>query len=377
MTYSGTGLVVWMLTGVVGAGMLSIPRQASACGGGGIASQTGVVVDSQRIVISSRANGTTDIVAQISVPRTLWDYGVLIPVPSEPTIDTTPVSARDLAALDSGTAPQFVPKPSDPPSSGCGCGSAGDDDASGGPTRGVTASPPVEIGPVVAVALTGDSDEAIVVWLAEHGFILPSSSAAILANYVGEGNYFIAIRRSDSAANGSPTSIGIHYSLVGDHRKLSLGFTRLGAAPVVAYTVFLGAKEATGPSAPFIPLTIDDVNAGLWSTGFYKTAVQTLVASHDSKAFVLESVTPVSAVAARAPSLARFFDEGTVITRATTVLESDKISDDVVFATPFEKSVPSTRYALLNVLGPRVGSYGPLGVGLMAIALRRRRRQTH
>lgn len=373
MACLGTGWLARVVVGVVGVAVLGVPRVAFACGGGGIASQSGVVLDSQRVVISSRANGTTDIVAQIGVPRTTSDYGVLIPVPSEPTLDENPVSALDLAALDEATAPHLLARESDS-NSGCGCGSAGDDDAGPSPTRGVTASPPVEIGPVVAVVLTGDSDEAIVAWLADNGFALPANDAAILREYVGAGNYFIAIRRSQSAATGGPSSIGIHYTLAGDHRKLSLGFTRLGAGSLVAYTAFIGTAQPTGPSSPFVALTINDLATAHWGDGGYRSAVQVLVAAHDSKAFVLESVTPVASVVARAPSLSTLFDEGVVVTRATTVLVKEKISDDVVFATTIEKEVPSTRYALLNLTGPRVGSYAPLGLGVLAVALRRRRR---
>jgi hypothetical protein len=59
---------------------------------------------SQRIVMSVRAGGTTDMIVQVTVPRTTADYGVLIPVPSEPTLDNRPVSSADLDALDAITA---------------------------------------------------------------------------------------------------------------------------------------------------------------------------------------------------------------------------------------------------------------------------------
>ena len=66
---------------------------ALACGGGGVASKVGVTTNSQRIFMSVRAAGTTDIVAQITVPETTADYGVLIPVPDEPALDSKAVSA--------------------------------------------------------------------------------------------------------------------------------------------------------------------------------------------------------------------------------------------------------------------------------------------
>jgi hypothetical protein len=349
--------------------LLGVPRVVLACGGGGIASQAGVVVDSQRVVISSRANGTTDIVAQISVPQTTSDYGVLIPVPSEPTLDNQPVAASDLAKLDDATQPQILVGTGGS-SSGCGCGAAAAD-TKGAPTRGVTAGPPVEIGPVVAVSLTGESDEAIRAWLGDNGFLLPADASATLASYVGEGNYFIAIRRSDRAATLAPSSIGIHYSLTGDHRKLSLAFTRIGAASTMAYTVFLGATTAVGPTAPFTALTLNDLDPAALRRGDYKGAVQAAVGARGSKAFVLESATAANSVLPT--QLAHLFDPGAVLTRATTVVSREQLTEDVVFATPFKGEVPSYRFASRSVLGPRSGTFGSLGLVVVAGALRRRR----
>src|SRR6478735_7058337 len=90
----------------IGCGLSLFPSAAAlACGGGGVTSKVGVTTNAQRIFMSVRATGTTDIVAQIAVPKTTADYGVLIPVPDEPTLDSEPVSAEDLNALDKATAP--------------------------------------------------------------------------------------------------------------------------------------------------------------------------------------------------------------------------------------------------------------------------------
>src|SRR5687767_7352411 len=192
---------------------------ASACGGGGVMSASGVVMGAQRIIMSVRAGGTTEMIVQVTVPRTTADYGVLIPVPSEPTLDRVPVSSEELYRLDDYTAPRIEISPESSSGISCGCGG---DDSAGAPRGGVVVGVPVNIGPVVAVSLTGDNADAVGTWLTEHGFLLPSSDAETLARYVGAGSYFIAIRRGESAASGAPSSVGIHYTLQGDHRTLSL-----------------------------------------------------------------------------------------------------------------------------------------------------------
>jgi len=367
--------------GVAGALLLASLRSAPAlaCGGGGVTSQVGVTMNSQRIFMSVRAAGTTDVVAQITVPETTADYGVLIPVPDQPSLDSEPVAAADLDDLDLATAPVISSQTHEPGGSGCGClgagATAGGDDSGGkGPNRGVVVSTPVTIGPVVAVSLRGDSGDAVRAWLIDNGFSLPQSDVATFDRYVGEGNYFIAIRRSQSAANGAPSSIGIHYTLAGDHRMLSLGFTRIGAASKLALTLFLAAPQTVGPSEPFKALTLSDLDTATLRRNDYALAVETAVAARDSKAFVLESSTPLATLSASAPGLARFIDEGALITRATTLVLRERLGDDVVFATPFKGDVPSQRYVSLDTARVRDAGMGSLGLLMLAGALRRRSR---
>jgi Uncharacterized protein conserved in bacteria (DUF2330) len=355
-----------------GVWMCSSVPAASACGGGGVASSSGVVMGSQRIIMSVRAGGTTDMIAQVTVPQTTADYGVLIPVPSEPTLDKRPVSSAELDALDRDTAPRIEIDSGSSSGSGCGCLAAG----SAGDTKGgVTVSDSVNIGPLVAVSLTGDNADAVGAWLTEHGFLLPSSDAETLARYVSAGSYFIAIRRSESAASGGPSSVGVHYTLQGDHRKLSLGFTKIGAPPVLAFTLFIAAPQAIGPSAPFAALTLNDLDASMLQSNAYKDTVRVAVGLRDAKAFVLEGTTLKSSVAQYAPSIAQFMDDGAVITRATTVVARSQLSDDVAFATPFSGNIPNHRSASLSALGARYASFGSLGIVLVAHALRRRVRR--
>ncbi|MET0794146.1 MAG: DUF2330 domain-containing protein, partial [Polyangiaceae bacterium] len=183
------GCKVGLLLGALALASLCSAR-ALACGGGGVTSKIGVTMNSQRIFMSVRATGTTDIVAQVTVPETTADYGVLIPVPGEPTLDGEPVSAADLDALDAATAPMIFDQSHDSGGSGCGCigagATAGDAGGTKAADRGVTLGPEVKIGPVVAVSLTGESGDAVRAWLADNGFSLPPSDAPTFDRYVGE-----------------------------------------------------------------------------------------------------------------------------------------------------------------------------------------------
>jgi len=361
---------------VVGVGLLASLRSAPAlaCGGGGVTSKIGVTMNSQRIFMSVRASGTTDIIAQVTVPQTTADYGVLIPVPDQPTLDAEPVSTAELDALDRATAPAIFSSTSDGgSSSGCGCLAAGADDDAAAPNRNVTVSSEVTIGPVVAVSLTGESGDAVRAWLTDNGFSLPENDAATFDRYVGKGRYFIAIRRAESAATNGPSSIGVHYTLPGDHRMLSLGFTRIGAASKLALTLFLAAPETVRPSEPFQALTLFDLDAGPLQSNNYALAVETAVAKRDSKAFLLESSTPIDNPRPEPLALARFVDRGAIVTRATTLVSREQISEDVVFV-PFTGIVQRERWVSRDAGHVRYAGLGALGLLLMAGALRRHSR---
>ena len=187
------------------------------------------------------------MITQIGVPATTADYGVLIPVPSEPTLDPSPVASADIDVLDTKTAPTFIQQPNDEavsrfqlrlrPSDKGGVGQPFD--------AGVHVSQPVTIGPVTAVSLTADTGDAINTWLADNGFVVPTGDQSLVDAYAGTGRYFIAIRRSDTAATGGATSVGVHFTLAGDERGLPLRFARLGAATTVGIHGVRGGRQSS------------------------------------------------------------------------------------------------------------------------------------
>ena len=339
-------------------------------------SQKEVVANAQRIVISVTGIGTTETIVQIGVPATTADYGVLIPTPTEPTLDATPVSESTLRDLDTQTRPSIVTQDATAyKDTGCGCafGGGGDDDSaeSKGPGNGVSASDPTNIGPVTAVTLMATDATALNAWLDENGFNIPDERQALLDDYVGAGRYFIAVKRNQTTAPGGPSSIGLHYTLQGDHRLLSLAFARLGAAPTVAFTLFLFAPEMALPSEPFQALTLNDLDPALLYKQRYADAVQKAVKAHGSKAFVLEW----------GPQRPRLFsplsnlvDPSASLVRMSTVLAADDLTEDATFFTPGSEPVEHTRTILLYAGVPMPASVGVLGFVALAWGLRRRAR---
>ena len=264
---------------------------------------------------------------------------------------------------------------------GCGCYGTGAADSKGGVGNGgseVSVSEPVNIGPVEAVVLTGDSGDALAAWLVEHGFALSAAEQAIVAAYGGAGTYFIAVRRSDAAATGSPTSIGLHYTLAGAHKKLSLGFARLGAAARVSFTLFLAAPQAMGPAAPFAALALSELDQALLRAGDYAGAVTSAVAARDGKAFVVERAVPKSALAGTVGAgLLGLTDDGAIVTRMSTIVAGEALHDDATFTGPYHGDVSGQRIVSASLLHAPVvaaGLFPTLALAAASLWRRRRRR---
>jgi hypothetical protein len=315
------------------------------------------------------------VISEISVPVTTADYGVLLPVPALPTLDAQPIPATEIDALDRVTTPQVYASSTDS-GGGCGCtpvaGSASKGANEGG---GADASPPIDIGPVTAVVLTADTGDAVNVWLVANGFTLPPDGQALVDEYAGTGRYFIALKRSDSAAPGGVTSVGVHFSLPGDARTLPLRFARLGAASTVAFTVFVAASTPVAAALPFETLTLLDLDASLLRQSGYAIALAAAVTAHGNQAFAIEGVFSGLSTTTL-PTVLNWVDPAAVVTRLSTIVPATALTTDVALDQPYTGQAPSTRY--VEVARPGRGRT-PAGVVLgstvfLACTLVRRRR---
>jgi hypothetical protein len=344
-------------------------RVARACGGGLVSVAVGETsADAQRIFFSAHPDHT-DVITEIGVPSTSADYGVLLPVPAQPTLDPQPVPSLEIDTLNAVTAPR-VYLSSGGDGGGCGCPlAAGGASKNGGGSGEVTVTAPVNIGPVTAVVLTGDTGDAVAAWLSQNGFAIPAAQQPLVDAYAGAGRFFIAIRRNDSAATGAASSVGVHFTLPGAARTLPLRFAQLGAAGQVTFTVFVAAPSVVAPSDPFAALTLTDLDAATLRASGYAPSVRAAIAAHGGQAFVIEGSYATATLAGRiGPGVEGLFDPGATLTRLTAVLPSSALTDDVAFDGTFAGTPPIVRYVTGERAPPRPSGFGFGGV-LAALAI--------
>jgi len=374
------GLVAFL---AAAAGALLAARPARACGGGvvSIPGGTAAFAGAQRIFFAIHAD-RTDVITEIGVPATTADYGVLIPVPAPPALDTQPVPASELDALDAVTSPRIYRQSTSDSGLGCGCGGVAKNGAGGIGSGGLDVSAPVNIGPVTAVVLSGDGD-AVNAWLAGVGFAIPADQQPLTAEYSGAGRSFIALRRSDSAAAGGATSVGVHFSLPGATTpSLPLRFARLGAAETVAFTVFIASDSPSAPGAPFTALTLNDLDASTLTSEGYAQAVAGAVAWSGGRAFVLEGAYASGSLSGRVGArIEGMLSDVTGVSRLTTILPLTALTTDVTFDQSYPKEIPTIRYVQLGrggrlpLAGTGTGACLGAGTALAGAVLWRRRRR--
>lgn len=346
-----------------------------------------VSVGGQRVFLSVRADKTTDIVVQLDVSGTAR-YGALLPLPSEPTLDTEPVSSRELDAVDELTRVTFSSFEEDSSGESSGCGSSLD--GYGAPNGGVDSSVTVQsfatIGPVQAIVLKADSGAALAGWLDENGFVVGAGDQAILDQYVGGSRHFIAFKRADDQAPSGHDSLGVHFTLKGDERGYPLRMAKIGAASELAITVFVAAPLGVAPGSPFQALTLGDLGpvdgydeASIATS--YGEAIRAAVKKAGSKAFIVENVASDAAAidAARSPRLRSLVDSGSMITRLTTILDRETLDSDVAFTAPAPADVIDEKELGKGVdASPKVPVRPALILPMLApalLALRNRRRR--
>jgi hypothetical protein len=313
------------LAALLAASVILLPVQKAHACGGLVQPTTGTVSQSGQLAILSLHDQVTDVVLTLDVPEAGNDFGVIVPVPAEPTIDDEPVSTTALASLEELTRPVVGFPDSDDTGGGCACG-VGDALAGGGDKRGVIVGDPVNIGPVTAQWISGANGDAVGDWLATEGFVLPDGGQALVDEYVNDGLSFLAFKRNDTDTGAA--RVGVHFTLDGDHRAYALKMTRLGAGETMSFTIFVAAAEATGPDFPYGALRIADLDGDLAQTD-YPAAVKKAVDALDGKAFVVETATPASDLAGLGFEL--IIPSNSVVTRLSTVADPANLDADVSF----------------------------------------------
>ncbi|MEQ1569335.1 MAG: DUF2330 domain-containing protein [Myxococcota bacterium] len=136
-------------------------------------------------------------------------------------------------------------------------------------TNGDYLSPPApqvvsqdELGPYETVVLRAQSTAELTDWLRVSGYDLPPSLDAVLAPYVAEGSYFVALKLASGASVGDLQPLAVRYA--GTGMSIPIRLTALAATPDLPVRVAVLAQARAVPDS-YLHATLDPLRLDWWS----------------------------------------------------------------------------------------------------------------
>ncbi len=229
------------------AGLLAAPP-AEACGGF-FCSRVPIDQAGERIVFGVRDN-TVEAHVQIQYQGAAEQFSWVVPMPALPTLEVgTPLI---FGYLDSRTQPRFQLEWQNSCGNG-GRGGVADDVANAGPPQagapgpneGVVVVSQSEVGPYAAAILQATEATALRTWLVDNGYDLTEQGSAALEPYVGQGNYFVALKLQQNKQVGDLRPIVLRFR--GDKPCIPIKLTAIAARPDMPIIAYVLSNERAIP----------------------------------------------------------------------------------------------------------------------------------
>jgi hypothetical protein len=310
-------------------------------------------------------------------------FAWVVPVPATPTEVTAQPSGSLFDALGALTEPTFSISGFSG-RGGCGCAAG--------------AAAPAELGLVEVeasgqagifewTALTSTGTTALLTWLNDHGFAVPSAAATVLEPYIQSERHFLAVRVSkpeDVAADSSGVIElpPIQFTCATTERFYPLAISQISAAPqteVLAYVLADHRAEGANVSNAVIDpqAVIYDPNSA--SQTNYETLFSQIIAPLGGLVLVTEFAGTMAASSpttqpASQPSAVLALDLASLppevraldfLTRMRTVIDREQMTRDLLFQDA-PNDEPVSRYFSVSVSSSQA-SLGTAGSGLATV----------
>ena len=238
-----------ILTSFVVLGMaLSYTSDARACGCFTPPDPSVPIVQAGENIAFAMSGGTVTANIQIQYQGNASDFGWLLPLPSVPTLDlgTDELFTELLATTQPKYEINRVYEGScsfDPshgggfngPTAGAtgGAGGSGGGDGSGGSPLVYQSS----IGPYDYAVLSADSQDAMLQWLSDNRYFVPTGTSDAVGPYIHTGAYFLALKLKSGASSGDIQPVVVKYQ--SDLPMIPLVLTSVAANPHMGIQVWM------------------------------------------------------------------------------------------------------------------------------------------
>lgn len=251
---------------------LLLPAPAHACGGF-FCNTTPVDQSGEDIVFSvDEDKGEVTVHVQIAYQGAAEEFAWIVPVPQAPELVLS--TDRLFQELAWRTQPRFNLEYKEIFRCEGGIGGYGASSdaafsasspappsASGG---GVTVVSEQQVGPYDTVTLQADTSEALLGWLQDNDYLLPDSLDPVLAPYVADGSFFVALKLSKDSDVGELAPLGMRYP--GDLASVPIQLTSIAATEDMRLRAYVIGDSRAVPES-YLHVQINDLVVDWFSGG--------------------------------------------------------------------------------------------------------------
>ncbi|GEM_PF-697890 len=326
-------------------GILAI-NVTSACGGF-FCTNTPVDQSAERIIFTMNDDETISAIVGIDYEGSAEDFSWVVPVPSIPELDVAPTSALDV--IQNATNPRM-----NPPPNYCR-GVVWNYGGLGGGGGGFLEEG--NLGPYDYAIIGSDNPRELIDWLRDNGYIVTEPMEPIIAEYVIEGMYFVAMKLSNDADVGDIQPVVMTYK--SDKPVIPLRLTAVAALDNMPVLVWIFGNSPYSPEN-YVHAEVDfgsfrttsqlrtpwDFND---ATSDYLNARNDIQDKHDGRAFITEYAMPsvnlleINETVIEEPYLVDLINSYPFVTRLRAQLSPDQMTIDPSFVPDtLQNHVPRT-----------------------------------
>ena len=260
--------------------------EAAACGCFAMSSPATPVVQAGERILFAHENDQVTAYIQIKYQGAADQFGWIVPLPSVPTLE---LGTDELfSALDVTTLPQYLLTRTNQfcgggssttvDDNGGGCGAFGSNNASTGrggfADQGVAAGSSdmgrsnvavvqASIGPYDYAVLKADDESAMLKWLNDNRYFVPTGTMDAVKPYIHAGGYFLALKLRGGQSSGDVAPIVLRYA--SDLPMIPITLTQVGAVPNMGILVWV-LSEARAVPRNYYHVVLDDLP--VWFSNF-------------------------------------------------------------------------------------------------------------
>lgn len=269
--------------------LLAVAGIASACGGF-FCTNTPVDQSAERIIFTINNDDTISAIVGIDYEGAAEDFSWVVPVPSIPELDVAPTSALDV--LQNATNPQI-----NPPRNYCH-GVLWSEGGFGGGGGGYLEEG--NLGPYDYAIISSDDPRELINWLRDNGYRVTEDMEPIIADYVFDGMYFVAMKLSNDSEVGDIQPVKMTYK--SENPMIPIKLTAVAALDNMPVLVWIFANTPYSPDnyahpdVNFAGFRTDSQLKTPWrfsdTTNDYLAERNRIQRDYDGQAFITEYAMP-------------------------------------------------------------------------------------